>query len=74
MDIVSSIVSAIQLAVAAAPAVEDVIGKTKAWISSLFGAGVIDAATQNALHAHVDAIAAAALAGNEPPEFKVEPD
>jgi hypothetical protein len=74
MDVVSSIVSAIQLAIAAAPQVASIVSDFKNLIAGLFGAGAIDAATQDALMAHVDAVAAAVAAGTEPPEFQVQPN
>ena len=72
MDVVSSVVSAIQLVIAAAPQIGTLVADTKTWISALFGGGVIDAATQNALMAHVDGIAAAVASGTVPPEFQVQ--
>jgi argininosuccinate lyase len=74
MDIVSSIVSAIQLAIAAAPKAVALYEDSKAYISALFKAGVISKADQDALHAHVDAIQAAVEAGEVPPSWSVEPD
>jgi len=74
MDVVSSIVSAVQLIIANAPKIEQAIVVVKDFITGLFGAGVIDAPTQAALHAHVDALADAFLNGKVPPEFTVEKD
>ena len=68
------IAQAISAAVAAAPSVIEVIDKAKAFIESLFSAGLIDKATQDALFAHVDEVCNAALNGTLPPEFTVEPD
>lgn len=74
MDLITTAISAIQLAIAAAPQVVDIVEKAKAFITSLFNAGLISKATQDAIHAHVDAYQAAALAGTPPPEFTVEAD
>jgi len=74
MDVVSSIVSAIQLVIAAAPQIGTLVSDTKIWIASLFVGGVIDASTQSALMDHVDAVAAAVSAGTVPPEFQVQPN
>ena len=68
------IVQGIEAAIAAAPEIVDLIEKAKAFITSLSDAGLITKATQDALHAHVDARCAAAIAGTVPPEFTVEPD
>lgn len=74
MDVVSSIVSAIQLIIKAAPSVISAAAAIKDFITNLFGSGVIDKATQDALHAHVDAVATAMLTGRELPQWTVEPD
>lgn len=66
--------SAIQLAVAAAPKVEALYVKGKEFISALFGAGLLTIEQQDALHKHVDALQALALAGIVPDAWKVEPD
>ena len=54
------IVQGIEAAIAAAPEIVDLIEKAKAFITSLSDAGLITKATQDALHAHVDARCAAA--------------
>lgn len=74
MDVVTSIISAIQLAIAAAPKAIKLYEDSKAYISALFKAGVISKADQDALHAHVDAIQAAVDAGEVPPSWTVEKD
>ena len=68
------IIQAVQAAIAAAPQVADVAVKAKDFIASLFGAGLITKEQQDRIHAHVDAICAAALAGQELPEWTVEAD
>jgi hypothetical protein len=68
------IIQGVQLAIAAAPQVEAIAKSAKDFFSSLFSAGLISKATQDALHAHVDACQAAALSGTVPPEFTVEAD
>ena len=68
------IVQGIQAAIAAAPEIASIMTAAKDFVSSLFGAGVITAAQQDALHAHIDDLVFALLNGNEPPEFTIEPD
>jgi hypothetical protein len=70
----AAVVAGIQAAVSAAPMVEDVIVKAKAFITSLFTAGLISAATQDSLHAYVDAVVTAAINGTVAPEYQVQPD
>lgn len=74
MDLVTTLISAIQLAIAAAPKIVAVYEESKIYISALFKAGVIDKAMADALHAHVDAIQEAHEKGEEPPAWQVEPD
>lgn len=66
--------SAIQLALAAAPKAIKLYEDSKTYITSLFKAGVITKEVQDAAHAHVDAIQAAVDAGEVPPSWTVEPD
>lgn len=68
------IVQGIQAAIQAAPMVVGIVNSAKAYIASLFEAGLISKAQQDAIHAHVDAIAASAASGQTPPEFTVEAD
>jgi hypothetical protein len=68
------IVQGIQAAIQAAPTVEAIVSQAKQFISSLFTAGLIPKETQDAIHAYVDAVCAAALAGQEPPQWQVEAD
>lgn len=68
------IVQGIQVGIAAAPQIKNVVVKGKDFITSLFEGGVITKAQQDAVHSHVDAVAAAVKGGNLPPEWSVEPD
>ncbi len=68
------IVQAIRMAIEAAPQVVEIAIKGKEFIASLFQGGLISQAQQDAIHAHVDAICKAALAGEELPEWTVEAD
>ena len=68
------IVQGIQVAIQAAPEVEAVALKGKELITELFTAKKISIEQQAAVHAHVDAVAAAVASGQTPPEFTVEPD
>lgn len=73
MDVVSSTVSLITLAVQAAesPAVQQVYTDGKNIITALFAGGQISVAQQNALMAWSDSHMAATLGGTVPPEFVV---
>lgn len=64
----------LQTAIAAAPEVLAVAENCVEIVKALFGAKKITVAEQDALKAHIDAVQAAALAGNEPPHWLVEPD
>lgn len=68
------IMQGIEAAISAAPQVEALVVKAKDFIASLFGAGLITKATQDSLHARIDAVCAAALAGQVPPAWTVEAD
>lgn len=68
------IVQGIQAAIQAAPQVEAIVAQAKQFISSLFTAGLITQAQQDSIHSFVDATCAAALAGQEPPQWQVEAD
>jgi hypothetical protein len=69
------IIAAIRAAIEAAPTVVDIVKKGKDFIASLFQAGLITKDTQDRVHAHVDAIQAAALSGGAlPPQWTVEAD
>lgn len=65
---------AFQLAIQEAPHVAELIQKAKDYFSALFGAGLITAAEQDALHARIDTIAEYARKGQIPPGWEVEPD
>lgn len=73
-ELVNKIIEGIQMAINAAPKAVQLYEAAKTYISALFKAGVIDKATQDDLHAHVDAIQAAVDAGEVPPAWQVEPD
>jgi hypothetical protein len=73
-ETIQLIIQGIEAAISAAPQFEEVVTKAKEFISSLTSAGLITKAVQDALHARVDIVCAAALAGDVPPEFTVEPD
>jgi outer membrane protein TolC len=68
------ILAGIQAAIQAAPGALKVIAQAKAFITSLFEAGLISKAQQDRTHSEVDAICAAMLAGQIPPELTIEPD
>jgi hypothetical protein len=71
---IALIIQAVEAAIKAAPQVEAVAVKGKEWVTSLFEAGLISKATQDAIHSHVDAIRDAFLTGSIPPQWTVEPD
>jgi hypothetical protein len=71
---VIAIVSGIEMAIRLLPGVVDLVTKAKAFIGSLFGAGVITEAQQNALFARIDEIVHQAAAGTLPIWWSVEPD
>ncbi len=66
-----TLVSLLSSLIAKAPAIVDDV---KSFISALFGKGLIDVATQKALHDWVDANCAAALKGEVPVAWTVEAD
>ena len=68
------VLEGIQAAITLAPGVVSVVESCQQLIASLFEAGVITAEEQNRLHAWVDGVQAAVLAGSVPPSFVVEPD
>jgi len=69
---VAAILSFVQLAIAAAPGVKKVYEDGAALVKSLFSSGLITKAEQDKLMSWADAHQAAVLAGDVPPEFKVE--
>lgn len=64
----------IQAVIKAAPNVIDAVNVIKQTISGLFGAKIIDAATQDRLFKHVDDTVTSFVKGTPPPEWTVEPD
>jgi hypothetical protein len=64
----------VQIAIAAAPTVIAIVEKAREFISAMFGAGLISIEQQNALHTFVGECQAAALNGQPPPHWVVEPD
>lgn len=73
----AAVVLAIQLAqglLTEFPQVEGLAEEIKGFFTDLFSKGVISVDQQNTIHAHVDAVCAAVLAGTLPPEFTVEAD
>lgn len=71
---ISVIVQAIIAAISAAPQIEELVVKTKEWVTALFTSKVITAEQQAALHQHVDSVAAMAKAGMWPSHWTIEPD
>lgn len=70
--LIAQIVSYVQLAVKAAPQAKELYDEAKALFTSLFSAGLITKAQQDAAMSWADAHQAAVLAGEVPPEFTVE--
>lgn len=68
------ILQGIQAAISAAPSVIAIVQSAKDFISSLFGAGLITKAQQDALHQAIDAHAALVAQGIIPDWWKVEAD
>lgn len=68
------IIQYVQAGIAAAPAVVTEVKRAKTFFSDLFGSGAITIERQRALHAHVDAIQAAVMNGDTPPQWTVEAD
>lgn len=71
---ISLIVQAIEAVVKYAPEIAKIAEAAKVWIAAIFQTGAIDAATQDMLNAHVDALVLSAQTGTPPPEWTVEPD
>ena len=74
MPAIPLILSGIQAAITLAPGAIQIVESAKAMIEGLFRAGAISAEDQDRLFAHVDAVAAAALAGEVPPAWQVQAD
>ena len=68
------ILQLIQAVLSAAPQVAELVVKAKDLIAALFTAKVITKAQQDAMHLHIDALAALHAAGIVPPAWQVEPD
>jgi hypothetical protein len=68
------VIGLIQAVIAAAPDIAKAAAAVKDFISGLVGAGVIDAAKQDALKAYVDSCMQLALTGQLPDHWRVEPD
>lgn len=69
-----TILQALHAAILAAPQVKSLVENGKALFASLFEAGLISKDQQDKLHSRVDEICRAALAGEVPPHWQVEPD
>lgn len=72
--IVLTIITFIELAIKAAPEIKSIAESAKTLISDLFSHGLITVDQQNQLHAHMDAIMTATLAGTLPPSWQVQAD
>ncbi len=68
------VLALIQAVLSAAPQVAELVLKAKELITALFTAKVISKEQQDAMHLHVDSLAALYAAGIVPPAWKVEPD
>lgn len=66
--------AAVQGVMAIAPDAVALAGKVKSTIDEMFRQGMISPDVQNTLHARVNTICQAALNGQEPDHWKVEPD
>lgn len=67
------IIQGIQMAIALAPKVVEIVTAGKNLITSLFSAGLITKEQQDAIHAHLDSYAALWAAGI-PVHWTIEPD
>ena len=68
------ILQLIQAVLVAAPQAVELVAKAKDLITALFTAKVITKAQQDAMHLHIDALAALNAAGIIPPAWQVDPD
>lgn len=73
-ELIAQIISYITLAIQAAPTAKLLAEEGRKLITALFNNGLITVDVQNQLHIHIDAIQSAALAGQVPPSWTVEPD
>lgn len=69
-----ALMAAIQSLMAVAPDVIAFGYKAKGWIDDMFSLGLIPAEVQNALHARLTELCRAALNGETPKHWQVEPD
>jgi len=72
--IITQILAGLQAAIAATPDVIKTVQSAKALIDGLLEGKVITVAQQQALHAHIDSIAALAKTGVFPAHWQVEAD
>jgi hypothetical protein len=72
--IVVSLIQVLPLLISAAQDAKPIIDASKKVIAGWVNEGLISVSVQNQLHEHMDALQAAALAGDVPPEFVVRPD
>lgn len=68
------VIQGITAVISAAPQIEAAVESAKNYITSLFEQGLITVDQQNAVHAHVDAVAVAVASGTPLPEWVVAPD
>lgn len=71
---ITAIIAIFQAAISAAPKVAELVVKAKEYIAALFGAGLITKEQQDRLFNHMQELQAAALTGNPPPHWAVEPN
>ncbi len=72
--LLAQIVAYIGLAISAKPFVQSVYEEGRKLINALFSDGLITIEVQNELHAHIEAVQAAALTGDVPPSWKLDAD
>jgi hypothetical protein len=72
---IAAIIRYIQLALAAAPVIEQAVIDAKNLISQLFASKLITQEQQSLLHTHIDALAVVFKSGQElPSHWQVQPD
>jgi hypothetical protein len=71
---IGTIIAALQAGIEAAPKVVALVVKAKNAISALVGAKLVSIEQQAAIWDHLEAVSKAALAGETPPAWLVEPD
>lgn len=72
--LIGQIANWIALGISAAPKVEEAVRAAITFINNLFGSGLIDKATQDALMKYVDDTTLAFIKGEPPVAWTVEPD